>query len=504
MANWPTRVAALTGWRRYAAAALCGLLVTAALPPLYLVPLAFAGFAGLIWLLNGARGWRPAVLTGWAFGTAHCGSGFYWISSSLLVDAERFGWLYPISITFFGIAFGIYPALVALAHHRIGRRCWRGGLVFAALWTIGEGLRGHLFTGFPWNLIGTVWAVSDASLQLGSIVGTYGLSLLTVAVAGLLASLRPVPMVFALALIAAQFGFGLLRLADATMADVPGVRLRLVQPDIPQDLKWEPALREAHFTRTLTVSRAPGLERVTHVIWPEAAIPFAIGEDAPRRARLAEIVPDGGLLIAGAPRVERTSRPIQVYNSLFAFDRAGTVVATYDKFHLVPFGEFMPLRWLLGWLPPIASIGDTAAGPGARTMTLAGLTPFSPMICYEIIFPGAVVAPGPRPGFLLNLTNDAWFGLSAGPFQHFASARLRAVEEGLPLVRAANNGISAIVDAHGRVRASLALGASGVVDGPLPVAIESTVFARTGNLGAWALAALVLFAGLIPNRTKKS
>jgi apolipoprotein N-acyltransferase len=278
------------------------------------------------------------------------------------------------------------------------------------------------------------------------------------------------------------------------MADdgvVPGVHLRLVQPDIPQSLKWDPALRERHFQRTLELTRAPGFSGRTHIIWPETATPFAMAGDAARRLAIASAVPSGGLLITGAPRVEvEPGRPIRVWNSLHAIDGGGAIVATYDKFHLVPFGEYVPFRRILGFINLIPGAVDFTAGPGPRTLAPPGLPRLSPLICYEAIFPAHVLDSADRPGWLLNLTNDAWFGLSSGPYQHFAAARFRAVEEGLPLVRAANNGISAIVDAYGRVVVELGLGRSGVLDGDLPRALPRTPYARFGD-------AIVLAIGLV-------
>jgi apolipoprotein N-acyltransferase len=278
------------------------------------------------------------------------------------------------------------------------------------------------------------------------------------------------------------------RLADADPRPVAGVRLRLVQGNIPQTLKWVAGRREETFTRYIDLTRGPGFDRITHAVWPETAIDYrlitdysAVRIEGERRARLASAVPRGGALILGAIRDSGG----RWYNSVHVVGPQGTALATYDKHHLVPFGEYVPLRGLLRHLgvEQLAhGIGDYSAGTGPETLAVPGAPPVGPLICYEAIFPGDVVGT-PRPGWMVNVTNDAWFGLTSGPYQHFASARLRAVEEGLPLVRAANTGITAVVDAYGRVTARLPIMTTGVLDAALPRAtIQPTLYARFGDL----------------------
>jgi apolipoprotein N-acyltransferase len=228
---------------------------------------------------------------------------------------------------------------------------------------------------------------------------------------------------------------------------------------------------------------APGRAPPTHVIWGETMVPFPLANDVEALRLIGRATPRGGVTIVGAPRITaRGQKPYRVWNSLHAVDPGGRVVATYDKAHLVPFGEYVPLRRFLGFAKLTQGRTDFSAGAGLTTLILPGLPPFSPLICYEVIFPGRVTGPGERPGWLLNLTNDSWFGRSSGPYQHFAAARLRAVEEGVTLVRVANSGISAIVDPYGRTVASLGLGRQGIIDGDLPAAlVEPTPFARLGN-----------------------
>jgi apolipoprotein N-acyltransferase len=284
---------------------------------------------------------------------------------------------------------------------------------------------------------------------------------------------------------------------------VPEVKLALVQGDIQQRMKWEPAERAGIVRTYLDLTAEAVANGATHVVWPETAVPVALGRAPEVREAIAAILTDGKAkaLIAGTIRLNAPgAAPLKAWNSVETIDPSGRIVGTFDKFHLVPFGEYVPLR---RWIPIEAIAGggfDFMAGPGPATMTVPGLPLVGPLVCYEIIFPGAVTAPDARPGLLLNVTNDAWFGNSSGPRQHFAAARLRAVEEGLPLARAAGTGISAIVDPYGRILERLDLNRRGVIAGPLPEALPPTPFARLGNAIALVLAAAVAAAGVWQGR----
>jgi apolipoprotein N-acyltransferase len=513
-AGWRARIAVRGGWRRAAVAAGLGAAATFALPPVFLAPFVVIAFTGLIWLLDGVpagdwRATRAAALIGWWFGFGHFVSSLYWLANALLLDAAQFGWMVPFAV--FGLSglLAMFTAAAAAAHHRARFRGIAGVLFFAVAWTAAEWLRGHVLTGFPWNLIGTVWADLPVMMQGTSLVGLYGWSLLTIVVAALPATLvasdagngarRWAGTMLAVLLVLAGWAFGAARLPAGAAAAVPDVRLRLVQPNVPQSLKWDPALRVENFRKGIELTRAPGWETRTDVIWPETAVPFVLTDFNPEgpaiRNALASVTPPGGLLITGAPRALRDSAGhIQLWNSLFAIDRTGAIVASYDKHHLVPFGEYVPLRPLFGSLVAPAGAIDFSAGPGPRTIALPGLPPASPLICYEGIFPGEVVDTRDRPSWLLNISNDAWFGMSAGPHQHFAAARFRAVEEGLPLVRATNDGITAVIDPYGRVTAYLALGQTGVVDADLPAELTPTLYARAGDFVVLGLAIMILLA----------
>lgn len=520
------RIAGCTGWRRLAVAAGLGAVAVAALPPIYLWVALVAAFTGWMWLIESAPSARSAFWTGWWFGLGYFVLGLYWIANALLTKPEEFGWLAPIAVLALSALMALFPAAAAALTRLSGRSGVGGVLVLAAAWTFFEWVRSWAFSGFPWNLIGSAWTFSDSMMQITALIGTYGLGLVTVAAAAMPAALaRPYPqpqstagrasratvsVVAAFAVLALFWIGGAVRLTLAGPGEtVPGVRLRLVQPNIPQTEKWKPELRGAHFLSQVRMSSLPAEQPPTHVIWAEAAAPFFLAETPEALALLGEATPPGGLSIVGAlrrsgPPIPSADQPPQIWNSLLAVDSRGRVVGTYDKSHLVPFGEYVPFRALLGITSVAGGTTDFSAGHGIRTLTLPGLPPLSPLICYEVIFPAAVADGDARPAWLLNLTNDGWYGRSTGPYQHFSAARLRAVEEGLPLVRVANTGISAIVDPYGRVVDQLPLGAQGLLDGSLPVALAApTPYARWGNGVVFALAMLTAVVGLLFDRRRR-
>jgi apolipoprotein N-acyltransferase len=498
--------AALAAARRWPRASAFGLgaVVALALPPLNLWP-CLLGFAGLLDLLRRGAGARRAFLLGWCFGFGHCLVGLYWIAIAFFADAERFGLLALPAVLLLCAGLALYPALAALLATLYR---WRSGtaaaLALALAWLLTEWLRGHLpLGGFPWNLIGYAFAGSAGLSQLAAVTGIWGLSLLAVTIGALPVVLlepgsrtRWRPPAAAGVILALVWLGGSLRLTDAAGEPATGVHLRLVQANIAQNVKWQPELRARWFQRYLELSARPA-ERIAAVIWPEAASPYPLDREPEARRLIARVLPPGGLLLTGGERFDLKTQPPRAWNSLFALDDRGRILAFYDKRDLVPFGEFLPFRSALGRLGleklTEGSI-DFQPGPGRQTLTLPGLPPFSPLICYEAIFPGGVVDPQARPAWLLNVTNDAWFGRSSGPYQHLAMARFRAIEEGLPLVRAANTGISAVVDPYGRIEARLDLGVTGVLDAGLPSPLrEPPPFAR---FGLWCVVLAAMLAGL--------
>ncbi|WP_376097670.1 apolipoprotein N-acyltransferase [Roseomonas sp. CCTCC AB2023176] len=491
----------LAGWRALLAAFVLGALTALAFPPVFALPVLLVCFPGLLILLGRATTWKRAALLGWAFGWGGHVTGLYWITHSILTEVERFWWLVPIAVPLLALFMGLYAVIPALLAWR-ARPGWSRILVLAGGWVLAEFVRGWAFTGFPWNLLGTAWAFDPVAIQGAAWIGTHGLSLITVLLAcmPLLGRRGMLGGAFAFAFLGA---FGVWRLSGAEPPPLP-VSLVLVQGNVAQEAKWREETRMPIFRRYLDLSRqgieaaarqAPGTRPV--VIWPETASPFLLANDPEARRIAGEAIGPNGLLLAGTVRAVwgPDGRARELYNSMAAVTPDGTLAATFDKFHLVPFGEYMPLSGLL----PVRLVRggvDFSSGPGPLAVPLPGLPAVSPLICYEVIFPGAVVG-AERPGWLLNITNDAWFGISAGPHQHLAAARMRAVEEGLPLARAAQTGISAVFDSRGREVARIPLGETGIALSPLPTAGAATPFSRIGLLLPGLLAGVCLLAGLL-------
>jgi len=507
-------LAGLQGWRRYGVAFLLGTLMAAAMPPVDLTPVVFAAIPLYLWLDDGSPTPGASGRLAYVFALGHFVAGLYWIAAALFVDIGRYWPVLPLGLfgmpvvlaTFVGVC--LYVA--GLARHKLKLTGLAWVCLFTVAWSASEWLRGHLFTGFPWNLVGYVWSGGFpgalAVLQSASWFGVYGLGFVTMLAAALLSllgapSLAPVgpwrralPAIAAAILILVPAGGGALRLHLAPTVE-SGVWLRLVQPSIAQTAKWDPAAAEANFHRLIELSSAPSERQLAAVIWPEAAATFFLERDDSHRKAIAAVAPRGGYVITGALRGEPRSGPVnQVWNSVEVINAAASITAQYDKAHLVPFGEYMPFSDVLPLKKFTPGSIDLSAGPGPQTLTLDRLPPFSPLICYEAIFPGAVLDKDDRPDWLLNVSNDAWYGRSAGPYQHFAMARARAVEEGLPLVRVANNGLSGVVDAEGRVLAHTSLDAIGYDDVRLPVARTATPYFY---LGDWIFAGMLLIAAIV-------
>jgi apolipoprotein N-acyltransferase len=520
-----TCVAQTTGMRRALLAALAGALSVLAFAPVHAWPVLFVTFAVLVWLLDGchaahagrAARFRCAGLTGFWFGFGYFLAGLYWVAEAFLVEPWRHGWLIPFVMTAMPGGMALFFAAAAA----FAMVLWWPGVarVFALAIAFGlaEFARGHVLTGLPWNLIGQALLGNGPMLQLAALFGVYGLSLLAVLlftspaaifapVGSGLAGGRSAVVLAGLALLAVAIGYvwGARRLADADLPST-GVTLRIVQANVDQANKWRPENSAEVFTEYLDLAKGggttPGLNGINLVIWPETAVPFLLGETSEALLAIADALPEGTSLLAGSVRLveprdaEGLPLPRRVYNSLLVIDDKGQPVSHYDKIHLVPFGEYLPFQDFLeslGAMQLTGVRGGFTAGTGPRLVDIPGAPAASPLICYEIIFPDDVADVNRRPGWLLNLTNDAWFGTSAGPYQHFDQARTRAVEQGLPVVRAANTGISAIIDPYGRVVAELGLGEEGVIDGTLPRALPPTPFARRERSVEIVLLALVL------------
>ena len=470
-----------------------GALSALAFAPLHLFPLLPLGFAMLLWLLDSAGTARRAAALGWIFGFGQFAVGLYWIAIAFRYQSNMPPALGLPAVLLLVGAFALFPALAAFAARRFGGRRASRAVVLAICWVAAEWLRGHILTGFPWNLAGNGWLPLLPVAQAAALFGVYALSFLMVltgAAAAVLADrtigARRLASFTAVVIIGLAL-WGTARLLTGTAADT-STQLHIVQAGIGQDEKWNPAAERRHLWAHLdltaeAISRhGPGI-----VIWPETAIQNFIEHEPSTRYLMGRHIAAPGALITGGIRVdyEPDGMPVAMRNSLFVLTPDGEIQAHYDKSHLVPFGEYMPLRHLLAPLGLdrfAAGDIDFAPGPGVRTLRVPGVPDFGPLICYEVIFPGNVVNRAQRPSWLVNISNDAWFGHSSGPHQHLAIARMRAIEEGLPIVRATPTGVSAIIDSQGRVTASLGLGKSGVVTGALPAPRPATLYARLGDV----------------------
>lgn len=488
------------------------------MPPWHWWPFIVPSFCGLYLLTAATDLKRQAFWTGWWFGFGHFLAGLYWVGGAFAV-AGTAEWFAPFAVGLMAAAAAFFPAAAMVLWRSVGFRSWSGPFVFASSWVLAEWFRGWLILGgFPWNLTGYALAGSLPLIQFAAVAGIFGLSFVAVLMGVSVAPLclknrssdrsRFLPLAAAIVIGAGLWTSGQSRLIEAPEIWAEDVRLRLVQPNIAQHHKWQNDLRAAHFRSHIALSDAPAELPITHSLWPETAVPYMLDRAPVLVSEIANIVPDGGLIITGLLRGTSEDKPFQIWNSLQAIDDQGQIVANYDKNHLVPFGEYMPFRRLfaaLGFGKLTSGSTDFSAGPGLSTLRVPGLPPFSPLICYEVIFPGKVVDPQDRPDWILNITNDGWYGLSAGPHQHFTQSLMRAIEEGIPLVRVANTGISAIVDPYGRITASLGLGELGVVDGRLPARLpEVTLFARFGNGPAILMAVMILLFSLVMTRSTRS
>jgi len=506
------------GWKRAAIALAAGALSALAMAPFNAWPVLFLTFPVMVWLNDGAgagrmRGVPAAAMSGWWFGLGYFVPGLYWIGYAFLVDAPTFAWLMPFAV----LGLPAYLALFTAFGFALARLIWTRDasrvLALAAALTLSEWLRGHVLTGFPWNTFGYALTVPVALAQTASLIGLWGLTFLGVAIFASPAVLidgssrgrKPwiAPAVAVLLLVAMGI-FGAVRLALQPTTMVANVKLRIMQPNLDQDARFNYSAKAQVMQKYLTLSdrasgpQSTGVRDVNILIWPESAFPFFLTREGDAMAQIADLLPKGTVLITGAvraPDLPPGTRITRAYNSIYVIDHDGSVLSVYDKLHLVPFGEFLPYQDLmekLGIVQLTKVQGGFIPGTRRRTMEIPNAPRALPLICYEAIFPGSVASRDDRPGWIVNLTNDGWFGISTGPYQHLQQVRLRAIEEGLPVVRAANTGISAVIDPLGRTVARLGLGLEGVLDSSLPSAIPPTIYARAGDIPAAAIVVVAL------------
>jgi apolipoprotein N-acyltransferase len=505
------------GWKRAAVALVAGALSALAMAPFNAWPVLFLTFPIAIWLIDGAgagrwRGVPAAAMSGFWFGLGYFVVGLYWIGYAFLVDAPTFAWLMPFAV----LGLPAYLALFTAIGFGLARLLWTRDstrlLALAISLTVTEWLRGHLLSGFPWNSFGYALSEPLALAQTASLIGLWGMTFLAVAIFASPAVLidgssrgrKPwIAPVAALGLLAVMAVFGAVKLSLQPTV-LTRVKLRIMQPNLQQDVKFNYGAKAEVMRKYLTLSdrasgpQSTGVSDASILIWPESAFPFFLTREADAMAQIADLLPRGTVLITGsvrAPDLPPSVRITRAYNSIYLIDHDGSVLSVYDKLHLVPFGEYLPFQDLmekLGFVQLTRVQGGFIPGTRRRAMEIPNAPRALPLICYEAIFPGDITTRDDRPGWIINLTNDGWFGISTGPYQHLQQMRLRAVEEGLPVVRAANTGISAVIDPSGRIVARLGLGIEGVLDANLPTALPPTIYARLRDIPIGVILAVAL------------
>ena len=524
----------LHGWQRLLTAFALGLASALAMPPLYLFPVLFFTLAGFAWIIDSAYSdartgffgqLRSAFAPGWWFGFGYFLAGLWWIGNAFLVEAEDFAWAMPFAVILLPALLAVFWGIASVIARLFWSDHWGRVFALAAGFGAAEYLRGTLLTGFPWNALGYAIMPHPLLMQGAAVLGLYGMSIVAVLVFALplvaLSTARggkpwpKLPVVLAVVLVAVQAGYGAFRLATAPQAG-DGPTIRIMQPAIEQRDKLAAGNELSVVETYLRVSAmAPdggegSLEGIDYLIWPESAFPFLLTEQPDVIAAIADLLPEGTTLITGALRTEpgAAGNPQgHVYNSIYVIDSHGEILEAADKTHLVPFGEYLPFQNLLetyGFEQLTRLPGGFEAGAQRSLLLSDSRYPVLPLICYEIIFSGAlrdgVSAAATKPGWIVNLTNDAWFGRTPGPYQHFQQARLRGIEEGLAVVRVANTGISAAADAYGNVLRILPLGVQGTADFTLPPATGETLFSRFGHQPFGGLLIACMAIALIARR----
>lgn len=484
----------MTRWQVRGTAALCGLGLAAGSAPFSFPWLVFVAVPVLAWLMGRARSIRDGAAIGWWCGIAYFAASMNWIVAPFFVEPERHAWMSPFALVLLAIGLGLFWAVAFGLATRFDGRARIVAMVI--WWTFAEFARAHVLTGFPWGQISYGWSATPIFQHL-AYLGPHGLTFATLLVASLPALVgRGLGAGLVVVITAVAWIGGAARMQPVADTDLT---VRLVQPNAPQDQKWDPAMVRLFWERGLSLTESGEVPDV--VIWPETSVPFLWEEEPNGRARMIRAA-RGAHLIAGHRRWAEDG----LRNALVHVDGSGTQVAAYDKHHLVPFGEYVPLgnlaaRFGIHGLAANDGVGF-AAGPGPRIIAPPDIPPYLPLICYEAIFPGLAQVGDARPAWLLHLTNDAWFGRFSGPYQHLVQARARAIEQGLPLARAANTGVSAMIDPYGRLAGNIALNTAGALDAALPVAIAPPPYTRTGE-APWLFVACGMFFGMFLRRATK-
>ncbi|MDX5592020.1 apolipoprotein N-acyltransferase [Pseudovibrio sp. SPO723] len=493
------------GLRRSLLATTLGAAAAVSMPPYGAFPLLFLCFPCLIWLLDGAtassegdkrRNARRFFSIGWAFGFGFFLVGLLWIGEAFLVEAETYAWMMPFAVVILPAGLALFPSVLL----SLASLFWRQGssriLVFAVAFTLCDYVRAHVFTGFPWNSWGYAVVQSDQLVQLAAYIGLFGLSFLVLFVAASPALLlkesntgsrKPVLLLAGVLAIAALV-LGTLRWTDRSQAFVEP-NILIVQPNVPQSEKWKPENRDKllphYLEMTAAALKGEKNDSTRLIFWPESAFPFLLTQEPGALAMIAEVLPQNTYLITGGIRADYGAQgATNFYNSVYLVDANGIVVDVYDKVRLVPFGEYLPFREILqsiGVERLVPAPSDFTAGYRYRSISISNDLSFQPLVCYEAIFPQSRLNMSERPQFLANITNDGWFGDSSGPYQHLMQARMRAVEQGIPVIRAANTGVSAVISPHGEILSEVVLNRAGSIKAALPKILEPTLYGRWGD-----------------------
>lgn len=518
------RIILLWGWRRALLAFLAGAIAVLGQAPYDFFAVGFVSFPLLVWLLDGAvatppagllRRLRPAFATGWWFGFGYFLAGLWWVGGALLVEADAFAWALPLAVLGLPAVLAFFYAFATA----LARLLWSEGIgrivALAAAFGLAEWLRTFLFTGFPWNPVGFIAMPAPPLMQSVSLVGTFGMNALAVLVFAMPAlaaarSHRIFGALLAVLLAGLHAGFGMWSLARPEPTGGKTLAVRIVQPSIDQREKWDTTVRDRNFKTLLDLSAEPaadGKPKPQLILWPETSVPFLFTDRPDALVAISALLDDGQMLVVGAVREEgATGENNRYYNSVVSINDAGEIVDAVDKVHLVPFGEYLPFQEILeriGFQKVVALPLDFSAGTERPPLTLPGGAKGVPFICYEIIFPDMVETDTAGAGVIISATNDAWFGDTPGPYQHFRQAQIRAVETGLPLLRAANNGISAAVDPRGRVIDALAIDARAAIDATISVPDKTEHLAGSPTRNGLAIVAVFLaLAALLAARQK--
>jgi len=487
---------------------IAGVLGALGFAPVYALPLFVASLFFAVLMCEKAETYRKVSLFAYLFGVGFNVSAFYWISNALLVDVKTFGLFYPLALLAPGLFFALFWLPPFWAWHFFKKQnVWFQILGFSSVFVLCEYCRSFLLTGFPWNMLGTMFAFSDIFIQTASVIGTYGLTFLLLILgfcfyAAFEKYYKSAVIVF-VCVVGFMLFFGVFRISQYDNSSSK-MTVRLVQPSIPQSVKWDQETLENNLADYINLSRQDGLDQVDLVVWGETATAFNPADLPYYKMLIKEAVPKNGYLITGLLRYERNTD--QLYNSLSVIDGKGETVAFYDKNHLVPFGEYLPFRKLWPqWMKPVANqISDLSKGKKYKNLSVKGLPKFGALICYEIIFADEVLNRKDKPQFLVVVSNDGWYGQSFGPYQHLVSARMRAVEEGVTIVRSANNGISAVINPLGEIVGKIGLDEREIKDFYLPQKLDiTTIYSQIGGKSIQYVMLLLLAFLLLKNKLNK-